>query len=74
MYNHTTGSQLYYKYLQNLQRLNARYAKSAKATELNLRNIARKTLDKNAMLALSPNPNAFVCGLGNDNNKESIRR
>ena len=61
MYNHTTSSQLYYKYLQNLQRLHARYAKSAKTTELNLRNIARKTLDKNAMLALSPKPNAFVC-------------
>ena len=42
MYNHTTSSQLYYKYLQNLQRLHARYAKSAKTTELNLRNIARK--------------------------------
>ena len=74
MYNHATSSQLYYKYLQNLQRLHARYAKSAKTTELNLRNIARKTLDKNAMLALSPKPNAFVCWLGNDNNKESIRR
>ena len=61
MYNHTTSSQLYYKYLQNLQRLHARYAKSAKTTELNPRNIARKTLDKNAMLALSPKPNAFVC-------------
>ena len=61
MYNHTTSSQLYCKYLQNLQRLHARYAKSAKTTELNLRNIARKTLDKNAMLALSPKPNAFVC-------------
>ena len=53
MYNHTTSSQLYYKYLQNLQRLHARYAKSAKTTELNLRNIARETLDKNAMLALT---------------------
>ena len=46
MYNHTTSSQLYYKYLQNLQRLHARYAKSANTTELNLRNIARKTLDR----------------------------
>ena len=74
MYNHTTSSQLYYKYLQNLQRLHAKYAQSAKTTELNLRNTARKTLDKNAMLALSPKPNTFVCWLGNDNNKESIRR
>ena len=74
MYNHTTSSKLYYKYLQNLQRLHAKYAQSAKTTELNLRNTARKTLDKNAMLALSPKPNAFVCWLGNDNNKESIRR
>ena len=61
MYNHTTSSQLYCKYLQNLQRLHVRYAQSAKTTELNLRNTARKTLDKNAMLALSPKPNAFVC-------------
>ena len=61
MYNHPTSSQLYYKYLQNLQRLYARYAQSAKTTELNLRNPARKTLDKIAMLALSPRPNAFVC-------------
>ena len=60
MYNHTTSSQLYYKYLQNLQRLHAKYAHSAKTTELNLRNTARKTLDKNAMLALSPKPNTFV--------------
>ena len=61
MYNHTLSSQLYYKYLQNLQRLHAKYAQSAKTTELNLRNTARKTLDKNAMLALSPKPNTFVC-------------
>ena len=61
MYNHTTSSQLYYKYLQNLQRLHAKYAHSAKTTELNLRNTARKTLDKNAMPALSPRPNTFVC-------------
>ena len=38
MYNHITSSQLYYKYLQNLQRLHAKYAQSAKTTELNLRN------------------------------------
>ena len=74
MYNHTTSSQLYYKYLQKLQRLHAKYAHSAKTTELNLRNAARKTLDKNVMLALSPKPNTFVYWLGNDNNKESIRR
>ena len=43
MYNHTTSSQLYYKYLQNLQRLHARYVQSAKTTELNLRNTARKS-------------------------------
>ena len=49
MYNHTTSSQLYYKYLQNLQRLHAKYAQSSKTTELNLRNTARKTLEKNAM-------------------------
>ena len=61
MYNHILSSQLYYKYLQNLQRLHAKYAQSAKTTELNLRNTARKTLDKNAMLALSPKPNTFVC-------------
>ena len=61
MYNHTTSSQLYYKYLQNLQTLHARYAQSAKTTELNLKNTARKTLDKNAILALSLKPNAFVC-------------
>ena len=60
-YNHTTSSQLYYKYLQNLQRLHPRYAQSAKTTELDLRNTARKTLDNNAMLALSLKPNAFVC-------------
>ena len=72
MYNHATSSLLYYNYLQNLQRLHATYAQSAKTTELSLRNTARKTLDKNAMLALSPKPNAFVCWLGNDNNKESI--
>ena len=59
--NHTTSSQLYYEYLQNLQRLHAKHAQSAKTTELNLRNTARKTLDKNAMLALSPKPNTFVC-------------
>ena len=74
MYNHTTSSRLYYKYLQNLQRLHAKYAQSAKAAELNLRNTARKTLDRSAMLALSPKPNMFVCWPGNDNNKESIRR
>ena len=74
MYNHKTSSQLYYKYLQNLQRLHAKYAQSAKTTELNLRNTARKTLDKNAMLALSLRPNTFVSWLGNDNNEESIRR
>ena len=61
MYNHTISSPLYYKYLQNFQRLHARYAQSAKTTELNLRNTARKTLGKNAILALSPKPNAFVC-------------
>ena len=61
MYNHTTSSRLYYKYLQNLQRLHAKYAQSAKAAELNLRNTARKTLDRSAMLALSPKPNMFVC-------------
>ena len=57
----TTSSQLYYKYLQNLQRLHPRYAQSAKTTELDLRNTARKTLDNNAMLALSLKPSAFVC-------------
>ena len=31
-------------------------------------------LVKNAMLALSPKPNTFLRLLGNDNNKESIRR
>ena len=61
MYNHTTSSQLYYKYLQYLQRLHAKYAQSVKATELNLRNTASKTLDKNAMVALSPKPITFVC-------------
>ena len=61
MYNHTTSSQLYYKYLQNLQRLHAKYAQSVNTTDLNLRNTARKTLDKNAMLALSPKSNMFVC-------------
>ena len=65
--------QLYYKHLQNFQRSYTKYAQSAKITELNLRNTARKTLDKNAMLALSPKPNTFVCGLGNGNNKESIK-
>ena len=60
MYNHTTSSQLYYKYLQNLQRLHAKYAQSAKTTGLNLRNTARKTLEKNAMLALTPKTSAFV--------------
>ena len=30
MYNHTLSSQLYYKYLQNLQRLHAKYVQSAK--------------------------------------------
>ena len=44
MYNHAISSQLYYKYLQNLQRLHARYTQSAKTTELNLRNTARRTL------------------------------
>ena len=43
MYNHTTSSQLYYKYLQNIQRLHAKYAKSVKTTELNLRNTASWT-------------------------------
>ena len=61
MCNHTGSSQLYYKYVQNLQRLHAKYAQSAKTNELNQRNTARKTLDKNAMLALSPKPNTFVC-------------
>ena len=61
MYNHTTSSQLYYKYLQDLQRLHAEYVQSAKTTELNLRDTAGKTLDKNAMLAFSPKPNTFVC-------------
>ena len=61
MYNHTTSSQLYYKCLQNLQRLHAKYAQSVNTTDLNLRNTARKTLDKNAMQALSPKPNMFVC-------------
>ena len=52
MYNHTTSSQLYYQIP----------IKSAKTTELSLRNTARKTLDKNAMLALSHNkPKAFFC-------------
>ena len=37
------------------------YVQSAKTTELNLRNTARKTLDKNAMLTLSLKPNAFGC-------------
>ena len=74
IYNHTASSQLYCKYLQNLQRLHARFAQSAKTSELNLRNTARKMLDKNAMLALSPKPNVFVCWLGNDNSKEIIRR
>ena len=58
MYNHTTSRQLYYKYLQTLH---AKYALSAKTTELNLRNTTRKTLDKNAMLALSLKHNTFVC-------------
>ena len=62
MYNHTTSSQLYYKYVQNLQRLHAKYAQSAKTTKLNLRNTARKTLGKNAMPALSPKPNAWETG------------
>ena len=61
MNNYATSSQLYYKYLQNLQRLDAKYAQSAKTTELNLRNTARETLHKNAILALSPKPNTFVC-------------
>ena len=61
MYNHITFSQLYYKYLQNLQRLHAKYAQSAKTTELNLRSTDKKTLNKNAMLALSHKPNTFVC-------------
>ena len=63
-----------FKYLQNLQRLHAKYTQSAKTVELNLRNTSRKMLDKNTILALSPKPNTFVCRLENDNNKESIRR
>ena len=46
--------------LQNLRKLHAKYAQSAKTAELNLRNTARKTLDKKAMLALFPKPNTFV--------------
>ena len=61
MYNHTTSCQLYYKKLLNLQRLHAKYAQSSKTTELNLRNTTRKTLNKNAMLALSLRPNTFLC-------------
>ena len=61
MYNHTTSSQLYCKYLQNLQRLHAKYAQSAKTTGLNLRNTARKTLDKNAMLATINSQTQCVC-------------
>ena len=38
MYSHTTSSQLYNKYLQNLHRLHDKFAQSAKTTELNLRN------------------------------------
>ena len=60
MYNHTSN-QLYYKYQQILQRLHAKYAQSAKATKFSLTNTGRKTLDKNAMLALSIKPNTFVC-------------
>ena len=74
MYNPTTSSQLCCKYLQNVQSLHAKQAWSAKTTELNLRNTARKTLDKNVMLALSPKPNTFVCLMWNDNNKETTRR
>ena len=33
MYNDTTSNQLYYNYLQNLQRLHSKYAQSAKTTE-----------------------------------------
>ena len=36
MYNHTASSHLYYKYLQDLQRLHAKYAQSAKTSQLNL--------------------------------------
>ena len=61
MYNHITFSHLYYKYLQNLHRLHAKYGQSAETTKLNLRNTARKMLDKNAMLSLSSRPNTFVC-------------
>ena len=61
MYNNTTSSQLYYKYLHNLQRLHGKYAQSLITTELNLRSTARKTLDKNAMPTLPHKPNTFVC-------------
>ena len=61
MYNHTTSSKLYCRYLQNLQRWHAKYPQSAKTTELKLRNTAKKALDKNTMLALSPEPNTFFC-------------
>ena len=53
MYNHTASSHLYYKYLQDLQRLHAKYAQSAKTSQLNLGDTARKTLDKNM--------NCFYC-------------
>ena len=77
MYNHTTSSQLYYKYLQNLQRLHAKYAQSAKTTELNLRNTARQNVGQERYASII-SQTQLVClltgELGNDNNKESTRR
>ena len=51
MYNHTTSSQLHYKYQQNLKRLHAKYAQSTKKSWIESDKYCQKMLVKNAMLA-----------------------
>ena len=42
MYNHTLSSQLYYKYLQSLQRLHAKYAQSIESEKCCQENVGKE--------------------------------
>ena len=42
MYSHTTSSQLYYKYLQSLQRLHAKYAQSIESEKCCQENVGQE--------------------------------
>ena len=64
MYNHATSSQLYYKYLQYLERLHAKYAQSAKQLNWIWEILPGKRRTRTLCYHYLPNPIRLSAGWG----------